>query len=161
MGRCGVGLRMICIEWGQVRAIVEFASGNVVVKTYKDRQSSTTRVLFLISMPASLPLASHLLLLPCHPWSLTHIHFLCFLGRDRHENIGRGLIGIDCFKRVMNDPRLADIPLIMETPMQCAGPKINYPVSLRDSCLAFQETEQETGVCTDKRDIELLYTLCK
>ena len=81
--------------------------------------------------------------------------------RDRHENIGRGLIGMECFKRLMNDARFNGLPLIMETPVQCSGPKVNYPVSLHESCVAFQETEEETGVCTDKRDIELLYTLCQ
>eukprot|EP00058_Branchiostoma_floridae_P009954 XP_002595442.1 hypothetical protein BRAFLDRAFT_69274 [Branchiostoma floridae] len=36
---------------------------------------------------------------------------------DRHENIGRGKIGIEGFRRVMNDPRLNNIPMILETPM--------------------------------------------
>lgn len=32
----------------------------------------------------------------------------CALGsrRDRHENIGRGLIGLTCFQMLMNDARL-------------------------------------------------------
>lgn len=80
--------------------------------------------------------------------------------RDRHENIGRGLIGSGCFQRLMNDNRFVNIPLIMETPMQCAGPKLNYDVSLRDACVAFHETEQEAGECTDKRDVRLLYNMC-
>ncbi|ETS63554.1 hypothetical protein PaG_01851 [Moesziomyces aphidis] len=36
--------------------------------------------------------------------------------RDRHENIGRGCIGIGGFWNIVNDPRCADIPLILETP---------------------------------------------
>ncbi|CAH1273701.1 Hypp5184 [Branchiostoma lanceolatum] len=36
---------------------------------------------------------------------------------DRHENIGRGKIGIEGFRRVMNDPRLNNIPMILETPV--------------------------------------------
>ncbi|XP_078609866.1 putative endonuclease 4 isoform X2 [Branchiostoma floridae x Branchiostoma japonicum] len=36
---------------------------------------------------------------------------------DRHENIGKGKIGIEGFRRVMNDPRLNNIPMILETPM--------------------------------------------
>ncbi|XP_065175660.1 probable endonuclease 4 [Sycon ciliatum] len=36
---------------------------------------------------------------------------------DRHENIGKGKIGIGAFQFIMNDPRLNDIPLILETPM--------------------------------------------
>lgn len=35
---------------------------------------------------------------------------------DRHELIGQGTLGEDFFKRLMSDPRLDDIPLILETP---------------------------------------------
>ena len=35
---------------------------------------------------------------------------------DRHDSIGKGFIGIDLFRRIMNDPRFDDIPLILETP---------------------------------------------
>lgn len=35
---------------------------------------------------------------------------------DRHEAIGKGHIGLDGFRWLMNDPRLADIPKILETP---------------------------------------------
>ncbi|NPA36929.1 MAG: deoxyribonuclease IV [Chlorobi bacterium] len=35
---------------------------------------------------------------------------------DRHDSIGKGLMGIDVFKRIMADPRFDEIPLILETP---------------------------------------------
>ncbi len=35
---------------------------------------------------------------------------------DRHEHIGLGHIGIGAFECIMNDPRLEDIPKIIETP---------------------------------------------
>ncbi len=35
---------------------------------------------------------------------------------DRHESIGRGKIGIDAFKMFMQDKRLDNMPLILETP---------------------------------------------
>ena len=35
---------------------------------------------------------------------------------DRHDSIGKGFLGIDFFKRVMQDPRFEEIPLILETP---------------------------------------------
>jgi len=35
---------------------------------------------------------------------------------DRHDNIGKGFLGYDLFKRIMNDPRFDNIPLIFETP---------------------------------------------
>ena len=35
--------------------------------------------------------------------------------KDRHDGIGKGFLGIDAFRNVMNDPRLDDIPMILET----------------------------------------------
>ncbi len=35
---------------------------------------------------------------------------------DRHEHIGRGALGLEPFRFIMNDPRLADLPKILETP---------------------------------------------
>ena len=35
---------------------------------------------------------------------------------DRHADLGKGLIGIDCFKAIMQDPRLTHIPKYLETP---------------------------------------------
>lgn len=35
---------------------------------------------------------------------------------DRHAHIGKGKIGLNAFKLIMNDRRLADIPKIIETP---------------------------------------------
>ena len=34
---------------------------------------------------------------------------------DRHHNLGMGLLGWETFKMIMQDPRLDDIPLILET----------------------------------------------
>ena len=35
---------------------------------------------------------------------------------DRHESIGQGMIGLDTFRWIMNDPRFDEIPMILETP---------------------------------------------
>ena len=35
---------------------------------------------------------------------------------DRHEEIGKGELGIEPFRRIMQDPRFENIPLILETP---------------------------------------------
>jgi deoxyribonuclease-4 len=35
---------------------------------------------------------------------------------DRHELLGKGFLGLDVFKRIMNDSRFDGIPLILETP---------------------------------------------
>ena len=35
---------------------------------------------------------------------------------DRHDSIGKGFLGEDVFRRIMNDGRFDDMPLILETP---------------------------------------------
>ena len=39
---------------------------------------------------------------------------------DRHAGIGLGLIGLDAFRRLVNDPRFANRPMILETPKEGA-----------------------------------------
>jgi deoxyribonuclease IV len=36
--------------------------------------------------------------------------------KDRHELIGEGSLGVVPFQRIVNDPRLADVPKVIETP---------------------------------------------
>ena len=36
--------------------------------------------------------------------------------RDRHQNIGMGMLGEDAFRLILNHPRLRDLPFVMETP---------------------------------------------
>lgn len=36
--------------------------------------------------------------------------------RDRHEHIGKGFIGLDGFRNIVNDKRLKRVPMILETP---------------------------------------------
>jgi len=38
--------------------------------------------------------------------------------RDRHEAIGKGCIGIEAFRNIVNDKRLKNIPMILETPKE-------------------------------------------
>ena len=35
---------------------------------------------------------------------------------DRHAHIGAGCVGLDGFRAIVNDPRFADLPMIIETP---------------------------------------------
>lgn len=35
---------------------------------------------------------------------------------DRHAGIGMGLMGLEPFRNILNDPRFADLPMILETP---------------------------------------------
>jgi deoxyribonuclease-4 len=34
---------------------------------------------------------------------------------DRHEHIGEGCLGVEPFRRLLNDPRFADLPILIET----------------------------------------------
>ena len=46
---------------------------------------------------------------------------------DRHEHIGKGCLGLDPFRRLLNDPRFAAAPMLLETP------KLETPESRRRS----------------------------
>ena len=35
---------------------------------------------------------------------------------DRHDSLGKGILGKELFRRIMQDPRMDNIPLILETP---------------------------------------------
>lgn len=35
---------------------------------------------------------------------------------DRHEHIGKGAIGLECFRALLNDERFAGVPKVLETP---------------------------------------------
>ncbi len=41
--------------------------------------------------------------------------------KDRHEKIGEGSIGFDAMVRIINNPRLKDIPFFLETPNELDG----------------------------------------
>ena len=34
---------------------------------------------------------------------------------DRHEHIGKGCLGLEPFRRLLNDPRFAHLPMLIET----------------------------------------------
>lgn len=42
--------------------------------------------------------------------------------RDLHANIGTGFLGLRAFHHVMNDDRLAGLPMVLETPIDRKGP---------------------------------------
>lgn len=50
---------------------------------------------------------------------------------DRHDSIGKGVMGIGTFKMIMDDPRFDNIPLILETPDESIwAQEISYLYSL-------------------------------
>jgi deoxyribonuclease IV len=46
---------------------------------------------------------------------------------DRHEHIGKGCLGLEPFRRLLNDPRFDALPMLLETP------KLETPASKRRS----------------------------
>lgn len=40
---------------------------------------------------------------------------------DRHANLGAGQIGLEAFRALVNDPRMADKPIVLETPTEDDG----------------------------------------
>ncbi|HEX4567616.1 MAG TPA: deoxyribonuclease IV [Vicinamibacterales bacterium] len=42
---------------------------------------------------------------------------------DRHEHIGKGCLGLAPFRRILNDPRFAKLPMLLETPKAEDTPK--------------------------------------
>ena len=49
---------------------------------------------------------------------------------DRHAGLGLGHIGLDAFRRLVNDPRFAKLPMILETPKEDADGSPMDPVNL-------------------------------
>jgi deoxyribonuclease-4 len=48
--------------------------------------------------------------------------------KDRHEHIGEGHIGLEAFKLLVNDPRLFEVPILIETPEAPEGHARNLKV---------------------------------
>lgn len=55
--------------------------------------------------------------------------------KDRHDKIGRGKIGLEAFRRIVNHPALRELPFYLETPCDLQGYKeeISLLKSLRDN----------------------------
>jgi deoxyribonuclease-4 len=68
--------------------------------------------------------------------------------RDRHEHIGKGTIGLEAFRRLLNDPRTEHAAFIAETPID--EPKDDLQnVSLLKSLLATAKVP--TGVTAKRK----------
>jgi deoxyribonuclease IV len=51
--------------------------------------------------------------------------------RDRHEHVGRGTIGLDTFRRLLNDPRTEHAAFIAETPIEEPGDDLRNIATLK------------------------------
>jgi deoxyribonuclease-4 len=66
--------------------------------------------------------------------------------RDRHEQIGKGELGLDAFRYLLNDPRLRHLPMVLETPK---GPDMKEDVeNLRTLRSLFGTVRMRTGTRT-------------
>lgn len=54
-------------------------------------------------------------------WHCNDAKAACGSKLDRHQHIGRGTIGLEPFRRLLNDPRLAKAAFIAETPIDRPG----------------------------------------
>jgi deoxyribonuclease IV len=54
-------------------------------------------------------------------WHCNDAKAACGSKLDRHQHIGKGSIGKETFRRLLNDPRLADAAFIAETPIDQPG----------------------------------------
>ena len=48
--------------------------------------------------------------------------------KDRHECIGKGSLGLETFRAVVNHPALQGLPMILETPNELAGYKAEIEI---------------------------------
>jgi len=63
---------------------------------------------------------------------------------DRHEDIGKGKIGLQAFELLMNDPTLFDVPKILETPKECLEDDLRNMQQLTD--LLSKETRDALNI---------------
>ena len=54
-------------------------------------------------------------------WHCNDAKATCGSKLDRHEHIGQGKLGLDVFRRLLNDPRTANAAFIAETPIDKPG----------------------------------------
>lgn len=57
---------------------------------------------------------------------------------DRHEHIGEGFLGVDAFRRLVNDTRFAGLPMLLETPKangKATGPIVPDPLDMKNLTL--------------------------
>lgn len=72
-------------------------------------------------------------------------------GKDRHENIGKGKIGLNSFKYIMNDSRFDDIPMVLETP---ASENESNDIYKEEIKLLYSLVNQESEIHEKSNDSE-------
>jgi deoxyribonuclease-4 len=64
--------------------------------------------------------------------------------KDRHEHIGDGAIGLPGFQNMLACPELADLPFVLETPVDSPDDQARDLAAIR-SCAPQDEYRQLTG----------------
>ena len=64
-------------------------------------------------------------------WHLNDSVKPCGSRVDRHAGLGRGMIGLEPFGRIVADPRFAALPMILETPKGTEGGEDLDAINLR------------------------------
>lgn len=62
---------------------------------------------------------------------------------DRHQHIGRGHIGLEGFRRILNHPQLRDKAFILETPVDAPGDEQRNVDTLKDLCRKSRTTTKQ------------------
>jgi deoxyribonuclease-4 len=73
----------------------------------------------------------------------------CGSKRDRHEHIGKGRIGLEPFRRLLNDPRTAQAAFIAETPIDEPGDDLKNVARLKSLVRAEGVAQKGTQSRTD------------
>lgn len=71
---------------------------------------------------------------------------------DRHEHIGKGCIGEEPFRLLVNDPRFADCPMILETPKEGPNDEEMDPINLGVLRGFLKEKERKVAESSKSRD---------
>jgi deoxyribonuclease-4 len=64
-------------------------------------------------------------------WHCNDAKAACGSKLDRHQHIGKGTIGLESFRRLLNDPRLARAAFIAETPIDQPGDDLKNVTALK------------------------------
>jgi deoxyribonuclease-4 len=71
--------------------------------------------------------------------------------RDRHEHVGKGTIGLEAFRRLLNDPRTEHAAFIAETPIEDPGDDLRNIETLKSLVDVTKPVEITTVPVTRKR----------
>jgi deoxyribonuclease-4 len=71
--------------------------------------------------------------------------------RDHHEHIGKGTIGLEAFRRLLNDPRTEHAAFIAETPVEEPGDDLRNIETLKSLVDETKPVEATTVPVTRKR----------